>query len=33
MFTNLKERVVGNWKKHFLGFLDSRREGGWKMNK
>jgi hypothetical protein len=33
MFTNLKERVVGNWKKKFLGFLDFRGEGGWKRNK
>jgi hypothetical protein len=33
MFINLKDMVVGNWKKYFLGFLDSRGEGGWKRNK
>jgi hypothetical protein len=33
MFINLKKMVVGNWKKHFLGFFDFREEGGWKGNK
>jgi len=33
MLINIKKKVVGNWKKHFLGFLDFRGEGGWKINK
>jgi len=33
MLINLKERVVGNWKKKFLGSLDLRGEGGCKINK